>query len=191
MGLVWHKCINMKKTIIAFLLSLAATTMHAQDSQTMKFNPPYTSFNNRSVILPSDRIPNEFLGCTLGITNEVDALKNLNSLGIPFKSYPSGSSDVISISDERIGKRIECEGTRFGGISLWFYNNILWKVVFYNMRTDPKILVSTIKQKYSKFSCVNDRFRYIRYIGSSADIVLNDACLQYTISGGSCINFGE
>ena len=184
----------MKKTIIAFFLSLAATTMHAQDSQTIRFNPPYTSFNNRSVILQSDRIPNEFWGCTLGVTNEADALKNLNSLGIPYKfhpSSPSSSSDVIAFSDERIGKKIECEGTRFGGVSFWFYNNILWKVLFYNMRTDSNVLANTIRQKYSRFSCVKDRFRYIRYIGNNADIVHNDACLQYTIRGGSCINFEE
>lgn len=155
------------------------------------FNPPYVSSSNRTVILQADRIPSDFLGCTLGVTSEVDALKNLNSLGIPYKSHPSGSSDVISISDEAIGKTIECEGTKFGGISFWFYNNILWKVLFYNMRTDSKNLANTIKQKYSRFSCVKDRFRYIRYVGSSADIVHNDACLQYTIRGGSCINFGE
>lgn len=168
--------------------------MHAQNSQTIKFNPPNTSFSNRSVILTSDRIPDEFWGCTLGVTTEADALKNLNSLGIPYKfhpSSPSSSSDVIAFSDERIGKNIECEGTRFGGVAFWFYNKILWKVIFFNMRTDSKTLANTIRQKYSRFSCVKDRFSYIRYIGNSADIVLNDASLQYTIRGGSCINFGE
>lgn len=184
----------MKKSIFAFFLSLAAISMHAQYSQTIKFNPPYTSYNNRSIILQSDRIPDEFWGCTLGVTNEVDAFRNLNNLGIPYKFFPaspSSSSDVISFSDEKIGKNIECEGTRFGGVAFWFYNKILWKVLFFNMRTDSKTLANTIRQKYSRFSCVKDRFNNIRYIGNSADLVHSDGALQYIIRGGSCMNFGE
>jgi len=179
----------MKRIIVCCFLSLMAMVMFAQygnNSPTLKFNSPYTSSSNRSVILPADRIPSDFLGCTLGVTTEVDALKNLNRLGIQCDPSMAGASEVLTIRGD-----IECEGAKFMGVSFWFYNNIFWKIVFYNMKTDSNILANTIRQKYSRFSCVKDRYSYIRYVGSSTDLVHNDANLQYTIRGGSCIKFEE
>jgi len=176
----------MKRCFVVCLLCFIVINLYSQDGQTLRFNSPYTSFNNRSVILPTDRIPNEFLECTLGVTTEADALKNLYRLGIQCDSGMSGASETLTIRGD-----IECEGAKFMGADLWFYNNIFWKIVFWNLRTDSKILASTIRQKYSRFSCVKDRLSYIRYVGISADLVHNDACLQYTIRGGSCIKFED
>lgn len=150
------------------------------------FNPPYASSSNRSVILPSDRILSDFLGCTLGVTTEVDALKNLNKLGIRYSESSGGDSDVLVIIGD-----IECEGSKFMSVDLWFRNNIFWKSVFIS-RTDSKVWANTIKQKYSKFPCVNEgRYGYIRYVGSSTDLVHNESNLQYTIRGGSAVRWGE
>ena len=87
----------MKRIIVCCFLSLMALVMYAQYSNNktpLVFNPPYTSSNNRPVILPADRIPSDFLGCTLGVTKEVDALKNLNRLEI--KCDPSMAGGIRS-----------------------------------------------------------------------------------------------
>ena len=179
---------EMKRLLISYLFCLISISIFAQDNNgpTLKFNSPYKTSDNRSVILPADRIPDDFLGCTLGVTTEIDALKKLNKLGIRFDEASGGASDIISIRGN-----IECEGAKFVGVDLWFYNNTFWKIVFIICRTDSKVWTNTIKQKYSKFPCVKDRFGYIRYIGRNADIVHNEYNLQYTISGGSCIRFEE
>lgn len=179
----------MKKSLVVFLLliSTSALAQYSSENQpSLRFNEPYISNNNRSVILPADRIPSDFLGCTLGVTSEVDALKNLNRLGLRYRESSGGYSDILVIDGN-----IECEGVKFRSVSLWFYNNTFWKIVFTGMKTDSKTMANTIKQKYSKFVCVNDRYSYIRYIGDSADLVHNEYNLQYTIRGGSCIKFEE
>ena len=169
----------MKKIFTFCFLLLVSVLVFAQ-SNNLKFNTPYTSSNNRSVILPADRIPSDFLGCTLGVTSEVDALKNLSKLGIQFSNYSGGASDVLTIYGN-----IECEGAKFRSVSLWFYNNIFWKIVFESMITDSNILKNTISKKYSKFSKSTEQYGYIRYKGYSADLVHNQDNLQYTIRGGS------
>lgn len=188
----WQKNINnMKKSLLLFIVWVISSSVLAQHSGnnvlSLKFNEPYVSYNNRSVILPSDRIPSDFLGCTLGVTTEIDALKKLNKLGIPFESDEDGGvGDVLSIRGD-----IECEGAKFMGLSLCFHNNLFWKVIFYNMKTDSKVLVNTIKQKYSKFLKINDKYGYVRYRGKSADLVHNDYCLQYIIRGGSATQWDD
>ena len=178
----------MKKIIVfSFLLLITIPVLAQYSNQSpLIFNSPYVSSSNRSVLLPSDRIPSDFLGCTLGVTTEVDALKNLNKLGIRYREGSGGDSDILTIDGN-----IECEGAKFMSANFWFYNNIFWKIVFTHMKTDSKILANTIRQKYSRFSCVEDRFGYIRYVGRSADLVHNECCLQYIIRGGSCIKFEE
>jgi len=57
-------------------------------------------------------------------------------------------SDVLVIDGN-----IECEGVKFRSVSLWFYNNTFWKIVFTGMKTDSKTMANTIKYKYSKFVC--------------------------------------
>lgn len=174
------------KKILFFCYFLSASILAFAQSNNLRFNSPYTSSSNRSVILPADRIPSDFLGCTLGVTTEVDALKNLNRLGIQCDPSMAGASEVLTIRGD-----IECEGAKFRSVSLWFYNNVFWKIVFESMLTDSNILAKTIRQKYSRFSYVKDRYNYIRYVGSSTDLVHNDANLQFTIRGGSCIKFEE
>lgn len=146
----------------------------------LQFNAPYVSQNNSSVILSSDRIPSDFLGCTLGVTTELDALKNINRLGIQCKSSTAGVSEILSIYGD-----IECEGAKFRSVNLWFYHGIFWKIVFVNLLTDSKVLANTIRQKYSKFPKTTEKYAYIRYCGNSADLVHNEYNLQYTIRGGS------
>ena len=178
----------MKKIIVSCFFLLMTSFLFAQnDNQvSLKFNTPYIS-NNRTVILPADRIPSDFLGCTLGVTSEVDALKNIHKLGIPYSSVTAGVSDILEMRGD-----IECEGAKFRGVSLWFYNNTFWKIVFWNMETDSKVLTNTIRQKYSKFSrTAPDKYDYIRYIGNSTDLVYNERCLQYTIRGGSTIRWED
>ncbi len=178
----------MKRLFAFYVIRLMTLSIFAQYSNSlpMVFNSPYTSANNRSVILPSDRIPSDFLGCTIGVTTEVDALKNLNRLGIRYRESSGGASDVLIIDGN-----IECEGARFKSVSLWFYNNIFWKIVFEKMETDSKILANIIKQKYSRFSKIPDKYNYIRYIGHSTDLVHNEYNLQYIIRGGSCTRLEE
>ncbi len=179
----------MKNLIIISSLLLFCTNALAQYSEknrpSLRFNEPYVSNNNRSIILAADRIPSDFLGCTLGVTTEVDALKNLNRLGIPYSSSKTGVSEILSISGEKNGGDIECEGVKFGGVDLWFYNNRFWKIVFIIMRSDSQVLERIIQQKYSRFPKVKEKSGYIRYIGSNTDLVHNDYNLQYTIRGGS------
>ena len=177
----------MKKFLLTFYFLATYITVFAQYGNPLVFNQPYISSDNRSVILPADRIPSDFLGCTLGVTTEVDALKNLNRLGIRCNPGMAGASETLTINGD-----IECEGAKFTGVTFWFYNNIFWKIVFHSMKTDSKRLANTIRQKYSKFPCVNEgRYGYIRYVGSSTDLVHNESNLQYTIRGGSCIKFEE
>ena len=173
----------MKRIIVCCFLSLMAMVMFAQygnNSPTLKFNSPYTSSNNRSVILPADRIPSDFLGCTLGVTSEIDALKNLSRLGIQFTNHSGGASDVLTIYGN-----IECEGAKFRSVSLWFYNSVFWKIVFESMLTDSNTLRNIINKKYSKFPKSSEQYGYVRYRGYSADLVHNEHNLQYTIRGGS------
>ena len=122
------------KKFLTLCCLLSVSILAFAQSNNLRFNSPYTS-NNRSVILPADRIPSDFLGCTLGITTEVDALKNFNRLGIQCDPSTAGASEVLSIRGD-----IECEGAKFMGVSFWFYNNIFWKIVFYNMKIDANIL---------------------------------------------------
>lgn len=179
----------MKKEIVLCLLLSIVVSVFAQNNNrpSLKFNSPYVS-NNRTVVLPSDRIPSDFLGCTLGVTNEVDALKNLNQLGIRYSSSSKvGVSDVINIFGD-----IECEGAKFRVISLWFYNNIFWKIAFINLQTDSKVLENIINKKYSRFPrTAPDRNNYSRYRGNNTDLVYNGLVLQYMISGGSIGQWGE
>ena len=98
-------------------MAMVMFAQYGNNSPTLKFNSPYTSSSNRSVILPADRIPSDFLGCTLGVTSEIDALKNLSRLGILFTNHSGGDSDVLTIYGN-----IECEGAKFRSVSLWFYN---------------------------------------------------------------------
>lgn len=171
----------MKKSLISCLVLLMTISVFAQfdNKPNLQFNTPYYS-NNRTVVLPADRIPSDFLGCTLGITTEVNALKNLNRLGIHFRESTGGASDVLIIDGA-----IECEGTKFGRVAFWFYNNTFWKIVFENIKTDSKVMANIIKQKYTKFSKATENYGYIRYRGSSADLVHNEYNLQYIIRGGS------
>ena len=119
----------------------------------------------------------------MGITSEIDALKNLNRLGIQFANHSGGASDVLTIYGN-----IECEGAKFGSVSLWFYNNTFWKIVFENMSTDSNTLRNIIAKKYSKFPKSSEQYGYIRYSGYSADLVHNNYNLQYTIRGGRSTN---
>lgn len=178
----------MKRMFTFYIMGLMALSLFAQysNSSPIVFNSPYTSANNRSVILPSDRIPSDFLGCTIGVTTEVDALKNLNRLGIRYRESTGGASDVLIIDGN-----IECEGAKFMSVSLWFYNNRFWKIVFENMKTESSVLANTVKQKYSKFSKISDKYNYTRYIGHSTDLVYNEYNLQYVIRGGSCTRLEE
>ena len=181
----------MKKEItFSFLLLITIPVLAQYSNQSpLIFNPPYASSINRSVILPSDRIPSDFLGCTLGVTTEVDALKNLNKLGIRFRESSGSDSDVLVIDGD-----IECEGAKFKSVDLWFRNNIFWKIVFIlrGEIDDSKVLANTIKQKYSKFPrTAPGKYGYIRYIGKSTDLVYNEYNLQYTIRGGSATRWGE
>ena len=180
---------RMKKTIVLSFLLLVTVPVLAQygNQSPLIFNPPYASSNNRSVILSSDRIPSDFLGCTLGVTTEVDALKKLSKLGIRYRESSGGDSDVLVIDGD-----IECEGAKFLSVALWFYSNRFWKIVLEHMKTDSKVLANTIKQKYSKFPrTAPNKYGYIRYIGNSTDLVHNNSNLQYTIRGGSSVRWGE
>lgn len=161
--------------------------VHAQPQQynrpSLKFNPPYTTSNNRSVILPSDRIPNDFLGCSVGITTEVDALKNLNKLGIRYTNQKQGISDIITIDGD-----IECEGAKFHSYSMWFYDNKLWKICFNMLLSDRSQIVKTLYQKYSKMlysTSGNDPYKDYKYRGNGIDLVINLGCLQYITMGAS------
>ena len=79
----------MNAKIICFFFLMASLPVLAQfqqhDRPQLIFNPPYSS-NNRSIILPSDRIPNDFLGCSVGSTSEVDALKNINKVVLKYSN---------------------------------------------------------------------------------------------------------
>lgn len=170
--------------LITMILSSSSYAQYlgSENRPSLRFNEPFVSHNNnRSVILPADRIPSDFLGCTLGVTSEVDALKNINRLGLRYRESSGGVSDILVIDGN-----IECEGVKFRSVSLWFYNNVFWKIVFTGMLTDAKVLANTIRQKYSKFPRINEKgSTYIRYRGNNADLVHNEYNLQYTIRGGS------
>lgn len=167
------------KKFLTLCCLLSVSILAFAQSNNLRFNSPYTS-NNRSVILPADRIPSDFLGCTLGVTSEIDALKNLNRLGIQFSNTSGGVSDILTIYGN-----IECEGVKFRSVSLWFYNNVFWKIVFASMITDSNTLRNIISKKYSKFPRTSEKYGYVRYSGYSADLIHNEYNLQYTIRGGS------
>ena len=175
----------MIKKILTFCFLFSVSILSFAQSNNLRFNSPYTS-NNRTVILPADRIPSDFLGCTLGITSEIDALKNLSRLGIQFTNSSAGASDILTIYGN-----IECEGARFRSVSLWFYNNVFWKIVFESMLTDSSTLKNIISKKYSKFPKYNEQYGYVRFRGYSADLILNNYNLQYTVRGGSATKFED
>ena len=165
---------------VVVVCSVQVKAQYAIDNRPrLRINVPSVSYNNRSVVLSSDRIPNDFLGCTIGVASEVDALKNINQLGIQCDTSTAGASDVITIRGE-----IECEGARFPSFSMWFYNNCLWKVVFENMKSDSKSLINTLNQKYKRFLIQNSANKF-KYRNNGVDLVCNGYTLQYIITGGS------
>lgn len=95
-------------------------------------------------------------GCVLGQNADMKEICTyIENLGYNCQGGNSGSIGEITIYSE-----VTVNDMRFKYCTLYFYNNIFWKIFYYNTIEEPETVVSLLERKYDCESTREDEFYY-------------------------------
>ena len=166
----------MKKILIAFVICCLQSFVFAQPPRLLDWEPTKKSttqitrphINQGSLYNPSShgRIPSKVqrtsvqkvhFGMILGSRYNTDDIDWNFLVQYGDRAYFGTSGDIHQI---RVYSECSKEGGTFGGCTIEFYKGRFWKIVYHDIKNEPREFANELEYQYSDYSISDTDYEY-------------------------------